>query len=387
MDAHDHQRRRTALDRLADVFADALERIAPFALDLVGENLDIDARQVIGQRLTPSRLRARVLADALLVEARGRLLSTCHWRQWRKLDDRDARVFTQGALMSSSSSSSASLVNALGFTVWAARVSALCARWSLWFALPFLAGCGAPAAHCRASSDCAPAQICVPSPLGATYCSALDSRCPSGLRWASRADSGLAGQCVTLVSDGGLAAPGDGGSLSLPDFGACAGQTDGVVCAPSNDPCKQPGRCRGGVCQPIGNADDGTACGIAADGCHTAPACQGGVCQPGIARPDGYNYDTSDSLAQCCGGAPVKINSVQNCGVCGNTCGAGSGCVMNNRPCDILKGCPGSSPSWLCTCSPSSQCMLPICCNGLCTDSCVIAQHGARRGPDARIKV
>jgi hypothetical protein len=29
MDAHDHQRRRAALDRLADVFADALERIAP----------------------------------------------------------------------------------------------------------------------------------------------------------------------------------------------------------------------------------------------------------------------------------------------------------------------------------------------------------------------
>jgi hypothetical protein len=68
MHSHDHQRRRTALDRLPDVFADAIERITPLALDLVGEDLDIDARQRIGQRLTPSRFCARVLADTLLVD-------------------------------------------------------------------------------------------------------------------------------------------------------------------------------------------------------------------------------------------------------------------------------------------------------------------------------
>jgi hypothetical protein len=84
MDAHDHQRRRTALDRLADVFADAIERITPLALDLVGEDLDIDAWQVIGQRLAPTRFRTRVLADALLVDGRLWRGVVAAWAQQRR---------------------------------------------------------------------------------------------------------------------------------------------------------------------------------------------------------------------------------------------------------------------------------------------------------------
>jgi hypothetical protein len=64
-DAHHDQRRGTALNGLADVLADALEGIEPFALDVVGQDLDLDARQVLGQRLTAGRLLALVLAHGL----------------------------------------------------------------------------------------------------------------------------------------------------------------------------------------------------------------------------------------------------------------------------------------------------------------------------------
>jgi hypothetical protein len=57
----------TALDGLAHVFADALERVEAFLLDLGRQHLDLDARQVLGQRLAPGRLAARVRLDLLLI--------------------------------------------------------------------------------------------------------------------------------------------------------------------------------------------------------------------------------------------------------------------------------------------------------------------------------
>jgi hypothetical protein len=45
--------------------ADALEGVEPFALDIVGEHLDLDARQLLGQRLAASRLLPLVLANRL----------------------------------------------------------------------------------------------------------------------------------------------------------------------------------------------------------------------------------------------------------------------------------------------------------------------------------
>src|SRR5690606_19504874 len=53
-DSHDHERRRPPLDHLADVLADPLECIEPLALDLVGQDLDLDAREVFGQLATSS---------------------------------------------------------------------------------------------------------------------------------------------------------------------------------------------------------------------------------------------------------------------------------------------------------------------------------------------
>src|SRR4051812_4281026 len=53
--AHDDKRRRPALDRLGYLLADLLEGVAPVALDLLGHDLNVDTRQILGQRLAPRR--------------------------------------------------------------------------------------------------------------------------------------------------------------------------------------------------------------------------------------------------------------------------------------------------------------------------------------------
>ena len=72
-DAHDDERRGPALDRLADFLSDALEGIEPLALDLGRKDLDVHARQILGDRSAPRRLVARVLGhfDRLGLGERG----------------------------------------------------------------------------------------------------------------------------------------------------------------------------------------------------------------------------------------------------------------------------------------------------------------------------
>src|SRR5690606_19634806 len=50
-DARNDKRRRSSFDHLGDLFADLVERIEAFALDLVGDDLDIDSRKVLRDRL------------------------------------------------------------------------------------------------------------------------------------------------------------------------------------------------------------------------------------------------------------------------------------------------------------------------------------------------
>jgi hypothetical protein len=226
-------------------------------------------------------------------------------------------------------------------------------HWSI-LALWLVAGCGgAPIVHCKASSDCAPAEICLPA-AGGSFCSRLDAQCPSGLRWAPSAGPDLSGQCVVLGADGG--APVE--DLATPAYdlaGACAGKSDGTVCAPTSNPCQQAGHCVGGACQPISNVADGTSCGKASDACHIAPTCKGGACQPQGTQPEGYNYDSADYLARCCGGAPVKINTTQNCGACGIACRNGNGCVSD-----------GNNMQWWCACrNVNTDCWSNCCATGI----------------------
>ena len=65
-DARDDQRCRPALEDFGDVLADPVKRIEPRTLDLVGQDLDVDARKVFGNRLSAGRLAPSVAAHGLL---------------------------------------------------------------------------------------------------------------------------------------------------------------------------------------------------------------------------------------------------------------------------------------------------------------------------------
>ena len=78
-----------------------------------------------------------------------------------------------------------------------------------------------------------------------------------------------------------------------------------------------------GVCGAITNAPDATKCGDASNACHTNRLCKAGACQAEGTHPDGYNYDSGNYLARCCGGAPTSINTPNNCGACGLKCASG----------------------------------------------------------------
>ena len=98
-------------------------------------------------------------------------------------------------------------------------------------------------------------------------------------------------------------------------------------------------------------SDLGAGCGCmpAADACHTDPECRpDGSCSPSKPRPDGFNYDTSDPLKRCCGGKPSSVNTAQNCGACGISCGL--------LPCLYTHG-----PHYYCACGTNDQCWSGCC--------------------------
>jgi hypothetical protein len=115
---------------------------------------------------------------------------------------------------------------------------------------------------------------------------------------------------------------------------------------------------------------DGTPCKSAPDVCHTDGVCQKGVCTAPGTHVDGYNWDTSDSNARCCGGAPVHTDTNTNCGACGIGCNGGNG-----ESCSLLggryfcRGCIYNTGCWSQCCSLSFS--PPSCaasdCNGNCS--------------------
>jgi hypothetical protein len=156
-----------------------------------------------------------------------------------------------------------------------------------------------------------------------------------------------------VVSDGSSGDDDGGAAIDLapppPDLaiGICAAaNSDGKVCAPTDNPCRRPGVCAGGHCGPITEVDDG------------APV------------PGGQYID------RCCSGNPVKLNSDDNCGACGLRClngfhcinpGATDGrmwwCGCNNNP-DCWSNCcgTGSNPGTAAkVCAPSSCAAAAVC--------------------------
>src|SRR5690606_29082904 len=68
--ARDDDRRRATLEHFGDVLADLLERVEALSFDLFGHDDDVDAREVIGDRLATRRRLPRVLLHDLLVHER-----------------------------------------------------------------------------------------------------------------------------------------------------------------------------------------------------------------------------------------------------------------------------------------------------------------------------
>jgi hypothetical protein len=98
-------------------------------------------------------------------------------------------------------------------------------------------------------------------------------------------------------------------------------------------------------------ADLGAGCGCptAADPCHTDPVCQpDGTCTASKPRTDGFGYDPNDPLKRCCNGKPVSVNTSENCGACGISCGS--------QQCLYAHG-----PHYYCACSSNDQCWSGCC--------------------------
>ena len=65
-DARDDHRPGPTLEDLGHLFADALERVEPGALHLVGDDFDVHPRQVLGERPASVTLLARLLLFGLI---------------------------------------------------------------------------------------------------------------------------------------------------------------------------------------------------------------------------------------------------------------------------------------------------------------------------------
>jgi hypothetical protein len=114
---------------------------------------------------------------------------------------------------------------------------------------------------------------------------------------------------------------------------------------------------------------DGTACKAAPDACHTDGVCKAGVCMAPGTHVDGFNWQTGDDTARCCGGTPLHTNTNSNCGVCGIGCNGGNG-----ESCQSLggrwfcRGCIASSGCWSHCCSQSFS--PPSCAASDCVGNC-----------------
>jgi hypothetical protein len=124
---------------------------------------------------------------------------------------------------------------------------------------------------------------------------------------------------------------------------------------------------------------DGTPCKQAPDACHVDGVCKGGVCMAPATHVDGYNWDSTNAYAICCGGVPVVANTDTNCGVCGIRCNG-----SNGESCQGLggryfcRGCIANSGCWSRCCSLSFN--PPSCaasdCNGNCSSQyCPAGTH------------
>ena len=133
-----------------------------------------------------------------------------------------------------------------------------------------------------------------------------------------------------------------------------------------------------------GTCPAGVACQKASDPCHTDAVCdENGVCGALGERPDGYGYDPANPLNRCCGGKAVPVNTVQNCGACGISCGA-QACVYTHGP-HYFCACSGDNHECWSQCCSTSYGLPNVCAAGNCATSQPITCPGnAILGNDAQ---
>jgi len=154
------------------------------------------------------------------------------------------------------------------------------------------------------------------------------------------------------------------------EAGFCETQPDGAVCGPG-DACHEE-VCQAGQCVLVA-IPDGVECGPAPNECWLPGRCQAGVCNPPTKRPDGFNWDGSDPWRRCCNGEPLRMDTNENCGVCGISCDPTDGQSCKLNPVNVryyCEGCNASVNCWSGCCSTSFG--LPYrCAASDCEGNCI----------------
>ncbi|MBX7194396.1 MAG: hypothetical protein K1X94_20240 [Sandaracinaceae bacterium] len=157
----------------------------------------------------------------------------------------------------------------------------------------------------------------------------------------------------------------------LPNCGGCGNTCSGVahataICLAST--CDY-SACASGFLDCSGGHGDGcetpsntSNCGACGNVCGTNESCNGsGDCQCGTGPSAASGEACTGGTPDCCGNACVNLtNNVNNCGACGNRCGAGETCSGGRCTCGGTMGTMGSGEA--CT-GASNEC---------CGSSCVV---------------
>ena len=178
-----------------------------------------------------------------------------------------------------------------------------------------------------------------------------------------------------------------GDGSALPDLGSCEDDAD---CSISDALCFQPqGVCIDGVCEfatkPAGSpCDDGDPC-TSSDVCDGLGECLGdpmectapnatGQCANGVCTDLACNPGWGDCNSDPSDGCETSLDSLQNCGSCGEPCTAGPNAVANCSAGVCERAC--ESPWENCDDDWSNGCEIPTGVPNQCDANGLNAQNG-----------